>query len=53
MDGGCSMSYWNLTLILSHVTPSEYPTGLTIFLAGMACGAGLSIAAYRWFFRSR
>jgi hypothetical protein len=39
--------------ILAHVTPNEYPAGLAMFLAGLACGAGLSIAAYRWFSRSR
>lgn len=37
----------------AHVTPSEYPAGLAMFLVGLACGVGLSIAAYRWFFRSR
>jgi hypothetical protein len=39
--------------LLAHVTSNEYPAGLAMFLAGLACGVGLSVAAYRWFLRSR
>lgn len=38
--------------LLAHVTPNEYPAGLAMFLAGLACGVALTIAAYRWFFKS-
>lgn len=39
--------------LLAHVTPNEFPAGLAMFLAGMGCGVGLSVAAYRWFIRTR
>ena len=39
--------------LLAHVTPSEYPAGLAMFLAGLGTGLGLSVAAYWGFFRSR
>jgi hypothetical protein len=41
--------------IIAHVTPSEFPIGLALFLGGLGLGAGIGIGAglYAKFFKSR
>lgn len=31
--------------LLAHVTPNEYPMGLTLFLGGLGVGVGIGIGA--------
>jgi hypothetical protein len=38
--------------ILSHVTPTEFPLGVAMFLGGIGVGIGIS-AFYMRYFRSR
>ena len=41
--------------LLAHVTPSEFPIGLALFLGGLGLGVGIGIGAglYAKFFKSR
>lgn len=41
--------------ILAHVTQSEFPLGLSLFLGGLGAGIGIGVGygAYLKFFKSR
>ena len=41
--------------LFAHVTPSEFPIGLALFLGGLGLGVGIGIGAglYAKFFKSR
>ena len=41
--------------LLAHVTPSEFPIGLALFLGGLGLGVGIGIGLgiYAKFFKSR